>query len=131
MNSYKKDYIAYRIARAGHALTDARLLADNGSWNSTVNRLYYACYYMVSALLLQNNINARTHTGCKTQFGLHFVKTGKVPLEQGRLYADLMDWRQKGDYGDMFDFDMETVQPLFVPVENLLNTIKALIEASK
>ncbi len=39
-----------------------------------------------------------------------------------------MDWRQKGDYGDMFDFDMETVEPLFIPVEKLLHAIKDLIE---
>jgi len=128
MDNYKKDYIAYRITRADQALDDAKLLAENVSWNSAVNRLYYACYYIVSALLLQNEISTKTHTGCKTQFGLHFVKTGKISLEQGQLYADLMDWRQKGDYGDMFDFDMETVQPLFVPVENFLSKVKELIE---
>jgi uncharacterized protein (UPF0332 family) len=127
MSDYRQDYINHRITRSDKAFEDARLLAENGRWNAAVNRLYYAAYYVVSALLLQNDINTQTHAGCKTQFGLHFVKTSKITLEQGRLYADLMDWRQKGDYGDMFDFDEETVTPLFKPVEDLLTTVKHLI----
>lgn len=127
MANYKQDYINYRIVKSDEAFNDAKLLAQNGSWNSSVNRLYYACYYIVSALLLQNDINAQTHAGSKTQFGLHFIKTRIVDIEQGKLYADLMDWRQKGDYGDMFDFDKETVEPLIEPVAGFLNTIKTLI----
>jgi uncharacterized protein (UPF0332 family) len=64
--------------------------------------------------------NPHTRTGCKTQFGLNFVKTGLVTIERARLYADLMDWRQKGDYGNIFDFDRESVEPLFEPVERFL-----------
>lgn len=45
----------------------------------------------------------------------------------GKLYADLMDWRQKGDYGDMFDFDREAVNPLFQPVEEFLKKIRSLV----
>jgi hypothetical protein len=37
-------------------------------------------------------------------------------MEQGRLFSDLMDWRQKGDYGDMYDFDRESVSPIIKPV---------------
>ena len=62
------------------------------------------------------------------QFGLHFVKTGKISLADARLYADLMDWRQKGDYDDMFDFDKNATEPLFIPVADFLNSIKILIE---
>ena len=84
-------------------------------------------YRSDSALLLQKDVTTQTHNGLKTQFNLLFVKTGIISIEQGRLYADLMDWRQKGDYGDMFDFDKESVEPLIAPVGELLNTIKALI----
>jgi uncharacterized protein len=131
MTTHKQDYIIYRLSKSKEALDDAKLLAKNASWNAAVNRLYYACFYSVSALLLQRNINAQTHTGCKTQFGLHFIKTGVVSIDQGRLYSDLMDWRQKGDYGDMFDFDANTVNSLLEPVEVFLLDIKKLIEAER
>ena len=91
MNHFEEDYINYRLDKAQESLDDAKLLADNDSWNGCINRLYYTCFYAVSALLLQRKIDAKTHTGQKTQFGLNFVKTGLVSIEQGKLYADLID----------------------------------------
>ena len=70
MNTYRSDYVTYRLSKAYEAFEDARLLAENGSWNSSINRLYYACYYAVSALLLQKNVTTQTHNGLKTQFNL-------------------------------------------------------------
>jgi uncharacterized protein len=127
VSDYKPDYIEYRLSKANEALYDAKLLAENNSWNGCINRLYYSCYYAVSALLLKNGISAQTHTGLKTQFNLHFIKTGIIKKEFGKLYADLMDWRQKGDYGDMYDFTEETVMPLLKPVEEFLKEIKELV----
>ena len=39
-----------------------------------------------------------------------------------------MDWRQKGDYGDMFDFDKTTVESLLKPVEQFLDEIISLVK---
>ena len=127
MSDYRLDYINHRLSKSDNAFEDAVTLAEKESWNGSVNRLYYACYYAVSALLLKHDINTQTHAGCKMQFGLHFVKTGKIALEQGKLYSDLMDWRQKGDYGDMFDFEKESVLPLFDQVNQLLEALKILV----
>lgn len=128
MSNYKPDYIAYRISKSHEALNDAKLLAENNSWNACINRLYYACYYAVSALLLKDGVSPQTHTGLKTQFNLHYIKTGVIEKDMGKLYADLMDWRQKGDYGDMFDFTKDTVQPLLGPVGRFLDKIESLIK---
>lgn len=59
MSDYKLDYIEYRLSKALEALQDAKLLAGNNRWNACINRLYYSCYYAVSALLL----NANNDTG--------------------------------------------------------------------
>ena len=127
MNQHRQEYINYRLERSQQAFTDAKLLAGCESWNAAINRLYYSCYYAVSALALQSNIVTQTHAGLKSQFNLHFVKTGKVPLEMGKLYSDLMDSRQKGDYGDMYDFDEETINNLMQPVEDFLLAVKSLL----
>ena len=128
MSDYRPDYIDYRLSKAKEALQAAKILAENNSWNACINRLYYTCYYAVSALLLKQGISTQTHTGLKTQFNLHFVKTGIIEKEFGKLYVSLMDWRQKGDYGDLFDFNKETVEPLIRPVEEFLREITKLIE---
>ena len=121
MNKYKEDYLNYRISKSEESLNDTKLLAANGSWNACVNRLNYACYYMVSSLTLKSELTSQTHSGLKSLFNLNFIKPGLVPIEFGKLYSDLMDWRQKGDYGDMFDFDKETVEPLIEQVERFIN----------
>jgi uncharacterized protein (UPF0332 family) len=123
----KEDYINYRIDRAYEALEDAKLLAENERWNTAVNRLYYASFYAVIALLIKNGIETQTHDGVRTQFGLQFVKTGIIDKKFGKLFSKLFDYRLKGDYGDLFDFDKDIVEPLFEEVELLINTIKAEI----
>ena len=91
MSDYKTDYIAYRLIKANEALHDAELLAQNNSWNACVNLLYYTCYYAMSALLLKNGISTQIHAGLKTQFNLHYIKTGIVDKDFGKLYVNLLD----------------------------------------
>jgi uncharacterized protein (UPF0332 family) len=93
MPNSREDYIAYRIERAWRTFTDAKSLADDQSWNSSVNRLYYASFYAVLALFSKHDINSHTHTGVKTQLSLQFIKTGKLDKTFGMLYSDLLDYR--------------------------------------
>lgn len=120
----RKDYIEYRLKKAEETYEVAVLLFENSKWNSTINRLYYSCFYAVSALLVKYEITAKSHTGIKTQFFLNFIKTDKINLDYGKLYSDLFDWRQKGDYGDFFDFTEEDVKPLMKPTKKLIDKIK-------
>ena len=120
MTGSKKELITYRLARARDTFDDARILADNGKWNSTINRLYYSAYYAVMALLLNADLKPTTHNGAKSNFSEHFIKSGLIPKEFGKIYSQLFTWRQKGDYDDLFDFDKEKVLPYFDPVNELI-----------
>ena len=42
----------------------------------------------------------------------------------GRLLTELYDWRQKGDYDNIFDFDAKSVIPLFEPVYEMIQRIE-------
>lgn len=79
------DYIYFRIKKAEETLFDAEILAREGRWNSSMNRLYYACFYAVLALLSKHRILTRTHSGVKTQFGLKFILTGSIEKKMGSL----------------------------------------------
>lgn len=119
----RDDYIKYRFHRAEESFDEAMILADKERWNAVINRLYYSCFYSVIALLLKNNIETRTHDGARTQFGLHFIKTGKIDKAYGKLFTKLFDYRQKGDYGDMFDYDEDIVKPLIGQVKEFIGEI--------
>jgi uncharacterized protein (UPF0332 family) len=127
MSGTKEDLIKYRIARAKDTLDDAQLLADNGKWNSAINRLYYAAYYAVIALLLNADLKPTTHNGVKSNFSEYFVKTEKIDKEFGLIFSQLFTWRQKGDYDDLFDFQEEKVLPYFEPVKKLILEVERLI----
>lgn len=128
MTGSKEDYLEYRISKSKEIFEDAKLLAQNQRQNSCINRLYYSNYYLASALLYKNDINAETHNGVKTQLFLKFVKSGILTKETGKLYSHLFDWRHETDYADFIEFDKETVEPLLTEIAELNQKLRELIE---
>ena len=122
--SNREEYVNYRFHRAVESYEEALILAKEERCNAVINRFYYACFYAVIALLIKNNISTQTHDGARTQFGLIFVKTGIIDKESGKLFSKLFDYRQKGDYGDLFDYDEELTKPLINKVNEFLIEIK-------
>jgi uncharacterized protein (UPF0332 family) len=128
MEGTKEDYLNYRISKSKEIFNDAKLLAENGRWNSCINRLYYSSYYLASALLYSKDINAETHNGVKTRLFLNFVKPGFLSKEQGKLYSHLFDWRQESDYADFIEFDQSIAEPLIGEVDELNRSLRQLIK---
>jgi uncharacterized protein (UPF0332 family) len=124
----RKEYVKYRIETAYKTVEAAKVLAEKGFWNSAVNRLYYALFYAVNALLVVKDISTKSHSATKSKFSLHFIKTGKFDKKYGKLLSELYDWRQKGDYENIFDYDSESVIPLFKPVTEMIKLIDGEIK---
>jgi uncharacterized protein (UPF0332 family) len=122
------EIIDYRRKRAKETLKDAEQLFKSGSLFSAVNRIYYAMFYEVIALLLTKGFSSPKHSGVKSIFNREFVKTGKVSIQSGKLFARMYDFRQKGDYEDFVTFEENKVREwldnakLFIEeLENLIN----------
>ena len=57
MMEYKpEDYINYRYQKARDTIKEVETLIENQLWNTAINRMYYACYYAIGALLLKHQI---------------------------------------------------------------------------
>ena len=123
----RKAIVTYRITKAKETLTEAKGIANLNYWNAVANRLYYACYYITGALLIANNYTAHTHSGVIHLLGLHFIKTGIVSKDSGKIYSRLFELRQSGDYDDLFDLSEEDVMPLIELAENYINELDKLI----
>lgn len=123
----REDLIRYRIERARETLQEVDALIELEFWNTAVNRLYYACYYAVSALLLQENIKTQTHAGVRQMLGLHFIQTNQLSRDLGRFYNDLYDKRQTSDYDDFVEFDEATVVDLLQSAKEFVSAVEALI----
>ena len=129
MNEYSKnDLIRYRLSRADETLNEVPDLLRLKYFSTAVNRLYYATFYAVIALLLKEKIKTTTHDGVRKMLGLHFISKGIISRELGKHFSQLFDKRQRGDYNDFFDFTEEDVWKLIPLTRKLVNEIKTLIE---
>lgn len=59
------------------------------------------------------------------------IKTGIVPKMYGRLYSELFDVRQEGDYLDFFEVNPKTLEEWMPLVERFIQTIRALLGESR
>ncbi len=104
------DIVLYRIKSAKTLLVEIEDHIERGYYNTAINRMYYACFYAVSALLLHAEIDGvKSHEGVRQMFGKHFILTGKFPKEWGRFYTVVYNNRSAADYEDFKIYDLDTV----------------------
>jgi len=124
----RSSLIRYRLERADGTIAEAKLLASEGYYNATMNRLYYACFYAALALLVANGIAATSHAGVKTMLGLHFVSKGLLDIQHGKTFSRLFEIRHTGDYDDFVYCDKEMVEEYTPRAEAFISRIKELLE---
>lgn len=120
--------VAHRLERAKETVQEAVDMLEKNHYNAAINRLYYACYYAVSALLTKNNIQAHTHSGVRQMFGMNFIVNGKLSRSFNITYSELFDKRHSGDYDDFLFFDRETVERLLPDTKAFIEAIEELIQ---
>jgi len=128
MTKEKRALIEYRMERARETLGEAKIMFDAGRINTYVNRLYYACFYAVSALLLTRGFSTSKHSYLRSLMHREFVKTGLIPKELGDHFDLLFDNRLKGDYADFIRFKAEHVAAWLKPTEEFIDHIESLIQ---
>jgi uncharacterized protein (UPF0332 family) len=124
----KDKHIQYRIRRARETYKDAQILFEMGSINSSVNRLYYSAFYAAIALMIDKDIMVRTHKGVQQKLGEEFVLKGQLSKDLAKAYSILADFRHRGDYNDLFEFDSEVIEKLFEPIAKFIDRIEVLLQ---
>lgn len=124
----RKSLVSIRLQNAKETLYEVPVHIENGFWNTATNRMYYACYYAVAALLLKNGISVKTHSGVRQALGKEFVVTGLVSKKQARFFSILFDNRQTGDYDDFIMMTEEKVKELYPQAVGFIQAIESLIE---
>ena len=119
--------VAYRYRRAQETLAEVPFLKQQGYYNTAVNRLYYACYYALVALLVRHGMNTTTHSGVRQMLGMHFVATGRLSRERGRCFYMLFERRHSSDYDDFAYSTAEEVDELTPKVEDFIAAIGELL----
>ena len=106
--------IQYRFERAYKTLEEADYMRVGNYFNAAINRLYYACFYAATGLLIAKGIEAGTHNGVKTMLSYHF--------------SNLFDKRHSGDYEDFAYCDAALVDYLRPRAEAFIKSVESLAQ---
>ena len=66
--------------------------------------------------------------GFRQAFGLHFVRSGILQPECGRIFSKIYDKRQSSDYDDFREFTREEVENLYPQVLFLITAVDSLFD---
>lgn len=123
----REKMVGYWWLKARDSLSSALRELDAGSYSFAMNRLYYAAFYGVCAVLLERQQSFRKHTGVRAAFHRQFIKTGLLDMRWGRLYDQLFEDRQEGDYVVFVSFEPEYVQFQLNQCSELLDELGKLL----
>jgi len=124
----KAEAIRYWWEKSLESLEAARRDLSAESLSFAINRAYYAVFYAVSALLLEEGHRFQKHSGVRAAFNQHFIKTQRLDRKGGDLYNRLFRDRQEGDYIEFTKFDAQYVADQIKGCEELLAQIRPLIQ---
>lgn len=128
MNKSPNDVLVkYRLSKSRELLREIEIHIEHELWHTAINRLYYACYYAISALLLSKNIKPHTHAGVRQMLGLHIIKQGLISEDLGKFYSDLSDKRQTSDYDDFVQITKDDVYDMYPIAKELITQIDKLL----
>ena len=119
--------VELEIERAEKITEQFETLREQQYWDTLVNRMYYAAFHAVTALLIHNALHVHTHRGALTIFNKEFVRTGVFTEEEGHLFSKLEGMRERGDYNCFIDTTEEEIVPLIEPLKALIDKIKSKI----
>ena len=118
------DLVKYRLQNSKEKLGSAKLLLENGKFKDSISRSYYAMYTAARALLATKHLDSSKHSGVISLFNQHFVKTGVVARDLGRLVMKGKDLRQDGDYKDFVETSMKEAQDQYSDAEKFIDQIE-------
>jgi len=126
----KQTLFHYRIKQAEETISDAKKMLDNQlSPRSIINRTYYSMFYAVLALFIKTDTNVKTskHSGIISIFDKKFVHTGKLDPHYSKILHKAFKARQEVDYKELVELSLEDATGFVKLAEEFLDGIKKLI----
>lgn len=122
--------VSLELDKANKTIEQIPELRKLGYWDNIANRLYYAVFHAVNALLINDGHPVNTHRGAISLFGNYYIRTGIFSSEDGRLYSDLQVMRNNSDYNCSFSATQQEIEPMIEPARNLITKIANFISGN-
>ncbi|MGA2915769.1 MAG: HEPN domain-containing protein [Sedimentisphaerales bacterium] len=130
MTKGQRELIEYWLRRADETLDEAKIMLKTNHPRGCTNRLYYACFYAITALLLSKDLSSSKHSGVMSLFNKHFIKPGIIPVAMGKFYSGIFDNRMESDYGSWDEFENESTENDIEQAAELIEKIASIVLSS-
>ena len=114
--------------KALNTFAEMEVLRQARLWNNIANRLYYAAFHAVSALLIHDHHNVGTHQGAVVLLHQYYVSKGLLSKEDGAFYSQLQTMREKSDYNCTYNATEEDTMPRIAQTEQFIGRVLKLIQ---
>lgn len=122
------ELIKYRLKEAEDSIREAEVLLREGmSMRAVMNRLYYAMFYAVLALLQEKEMGTSKHAGAISLFDREFIKKGFFDDELSKTLHRAFELRQKGDYMEQAEVTKSDVDEMLPKTKEFVNKIKVYL----
>src|SRR3990172_3629655 len=117
--------ICYRLTEAEDSIEEAKVLLKEGMrMRAVINRLYYAMFYAVLALLQAKQLGTSKHIGAISLFDKEFIKTGIFDKNMSKSMHRAFELRQKGDYMEDAEVTQKDVDDILPQATDFIKKIK-------
>lgn len=127
----RRTLVEKELERARETFEEIEVLRQAGKWNGAANRVYYSVFHAVNALLINDGIQTVRHKSSHALFSQNYIKTGKLPLQFGKLYNNLQTLREKSDYNCFYDVDEQDINEGTELARRFIEEIGKLIDQKK
>lgn len=125
----RQELIQYRLKQAAESLEEAEfLMSGKKSPRSIINRAYYAMFYAVLALLVNEPYASSKHTGVLAYFNKNYIKNGLLPEALGRALNKAFELRQRGDYREYIELTHEQAEPFISEARSFIAAVQAHLD---
>lgn len=119
--------VGLELEKADSTFAENEGLTENGYWNTLANRLYYALFHAVSAMLISDGREVGSHKGAAIRFHQYYVRTGIFTDDEGSFYSQMETLREKADYNCFFKISEADVRARIEPTRTLIEKIRKYI----
>ena len=123
----KEVLVQYWLEKARESLQSARNEYRDGHLSFAMNRIYYACFYALTAVFRDKDKMFKKHKGLRSALHRDLIRNGIIEDHWGKFFDEVFEARQRGDYTPMVTFEPDQLDDFLQQAEHFLKEMEKLI----
>lgn len=129
LDDIRRGYVKYRMETAKENIESAQILLDANKVKPAANRVYYAVFHAMRAILAIDGVDFKHHSGVISYFRKEYIKTGKFDKRFSDIIGITSMIRSGSDYDDYYMVAPEDVKQLIGQAQEFYDAVQKYIVA--